>query len=600
MRTRLFILSALLLAFAAACTLEPANAPSDKVNATIETLTRTQLTPDGNIYKVLWNKGDRIAVSSASATAYYTADSGGSTTSTFSLAEGAAPTGGSYTAWYPASLAEGFLPQIQQYRADGTVENPMCADSGTLDFNFRNLCGVIRLDVTSAQEGIKIDRIVLSADQGLSGAFYRNGDEAVVTDSDGVRLDCGGVALGSKPVSFYISVPANVYTGLAIMLYTADGRCQKVALKEGTSYKVERSQVCEIALQANDFTVNHFNAAILRQGNDFNFTVKILSGTRRNVTAGDSVVRKIVFETGSKVNSGKRADAYDSPWPIYMNWDKASGTITVSTPADSYRSGKMLAHMFGYLYTLEDIVNLNLLDTSPAEDMGGMFAYAGSRAENPHFDVSNFKTSNVRVFYRTFYYCETVEELDLSRWDTSSAVNMDNMFRNCRKLKALDLSNFNTSNVHTFRSMFNVCESIEELNLDNFNSDSGELMTYMFFKMTSLKKLSIRGMRLDHAGSNPGYMFQNCPNLTELNVGDGFVGNSLPTYFFCNSADADGTRTASLSKSLTIRCTQNSATWLAKTTLRWIRSGYKNKTAIKVTMIDDATGAELKPTWAAN
>ena len=229
-----------------------------------------------------------------------------------------------------------------------------------------------------------------------------------------------------------------------------------------------------------------------------------------------------------------------------------------------------------------------------------MFAYAGSRAENPHFDVSNFKTSNVRVFYRTFYYCETVEELDLSRWDTSSAVNMDNMFRNCRKLKALDLSNFNTSNVHTFRSMFNVCESIEELNLDNFNSDSGELMTYMFYKMTSLKKLSIRGMRLDHADSNPGYMFQNCPNLMELNVGDGFVGNSLPTNFFCNSADADGTRTASLSKSLTIRCTEKSATWLAKTTLRWIRSGYKNKTAIKVTMIDDATGAELKPTWAAN
>ena len=600
MRTRLFILSALLLACAAACTLEPAATPSDKVNATIETLTRTQLTPDGNIYKVLWNKGDRIAVSSASATAYYTADNGGSTTSTFSLAEGAAPAGGNYTAWYPASLAEGFLPQIQQYRADGTVENPMCAESGTLDFNFRNLCGVIRLDVTSAQEGIKIDRIVLSADQGLSGAFYRNGDEAVVTDSDGVRLDCGGVALGSKPVSFYISVPANVYTGLAIMLYTADGHCQKVALKEGTSYKVERSQVCEIALQANDFTVNHFNAAILRQGNDFNFTVKILSGTRRNVTAGDSVVRKIVFETGSKVNSGKRADAYDSPWPIYMNWDKASGTITVSTPADSYRSGKMLAHMFGYLYTLEDIVNLNLLDTSPAEDMGGMFAYAGSRAENPHFDVSNFKTSNVRVFYRTFYYCETVEELDLSRWDTSSAVNMDNMFRNCRKLKALDLSNFNTSNVHTFRSMFNVCESIEELNLDSFNSDSGELMTYMFYKMTSLKKLSIRGMRLDHADSNPGYMFQNCPNLTELNVGDGFVGNSLPTNFFCNSADADGTRTASLSKSLTIRCTEKSATWLAKTTLRWIRSGYKNKTAVKVTFIDDATGAELKPTWAAN
>ena len=602
MRTRISILSALLLACTAACSLDPVTPANDgnKVTATIETLTRTQLSPDGNLYKVFWVKGDRIAVSNTSKKAIYSADNGGAATTSFTLAEGTALTGGPYTAWYPESIADGFLPSIQSYNADGTVVTPMYAESNTLDFNFHNLCGMIRLDVTSAQEGIKIDRIVLDADQGLSGAFYRNGDEAVVTDNDGVRLDCGGVALGSTPVSFYISVPANVYTGLAIMLYTADGRSQRVALKEGTSYKVERNQVCEIALQANDFAANHYNSAILRHGNDLNYTFRMLSGTKRTVTAGDSVIRKIVFETGSKVREGQRADAYDSPWPIYMNWDKASGTITVSTPADSYRTSAMCAHMFGYLYALEDIVNLNLLDTSPAEDMGNMFAYAGSRAENPHFDVSNFNTSNVRVFYRTFYYCETLEEVDLSHWDTSSAVNMDNMFRNCKKLKALDLSSFNTSNVHTFRSMFNLCESLEELNIDNFNSDSGQLMTYMFYGMISVKKISIRGMAIDHEGTSVGYMFQKCPYLTELNVGDGFVGNSPPTNFFTNTNDANGARTSSLSKKLTIRCTERSATWLAKTTLRWIHSGYKNKTAIDVTFIDDKTGATLSPTWAAN
>ncbi len=595
----LIVLAAILPAFAASCSLEPEVSvlPSDTASATIETLTRTQLSQDGDFYKVLWNKGDRIAVSDLNSTAYYTADSGGSVNSTFTLAEGSVPAGDSFTAWYPSSIAGGFLPQVQKYSADGVVESPMSADSGTLDFSFRNLCGIIRLDVTTAQEGISIDRIVLSADQGLSGAFYRNGDEAVVTDSDGVRLDCGGVSLGSKPVSFYISVPANNYTGLAIMLYTADGRCQRVALKEGTSYRVKRSQVCEIALEANDFTVNHYNAAVLRHGNDFNYTLKILSGTKRGVAEADSVIRRIVFETGSKVSDGLRADAYDSPWPIYMNWDKASGTITVSTPADSYRSSALLSHMFAYLYALEEIVNLQLLDTSPAEDMGSMFKYAGSRAESSHFDVSKFKTSNVRVFYQMFQHCESVDELDLSGFDTSSAVNMDNMFAHCYKLRSLDLSSFNTAGVQTFRSMFNRCESIEELNLDNFDTSSGQLMTYMFYKMVSVKKISIRGFEINHTGANVGYMFQYCPNLAELNVGEGFVGMSLPTNFFTNSSDADGSRTSSLSKKLTIRCTENSADWLAKTTLRWVHNGYKNKKPVEVSFIDDKTGAALNPTW---
>lgn len=602
MNKRFFFLILPALLLSACASDSTSGTAGGKVTASIESMTRTQLLPEEDGYKVLWVAGDRIAVS-GTATAYYTADQGGSSASAFSPEGGANPGTGPYTAWYPASLAEGSLPAVQHYTPGGIVETPMYATARSLDFNFCNLCGMIRLDVATSLPGIRIDRIVLQADQGLSGQFYLNGETAVVPGEEGVRLDCGGAAIGSEPVSFYISVPANTYTGLSITLYTPEGRSQQIRLQDGASYRVDRSTVCEISLVAGDFETNQFEPAFLRPGNDFNHLIKALSGTKRKVADADTAIKRIVFETGSKVMDGIRVDSYDSPWPIYMNWNPVDSTITVSTPAGSFRTGKVCAHMFSYLHMLEEIVNFKSVDTTPAEDLGSMFAYAGSLAPRLTVDLSAMRTPNATIFYRMFYFCETVEELDLSGFDTSNAVTMDNMFRSCRKLKRVDLSSFNTAKVQTFRSMFNMCESLEELNLDHFNTDSGELMSYMFYKMASIRKISIRGMNINRSTTTVTYMFQGDPNLTELNVSDGFRrpdGLSMPSNFFAGASDAAGFRTASNPGELTIRTTDASATWLARTTLRFLNSGYKNAKTIKVTFLDDATGAVLSPTWAPN
>ena len=587
-----------------ACTQNgPCNPDETQVTASLETMTRTQLLSEGNLYKVLWRTGDVILVTDGTAIGHYSASSGGSATATFTPLGNPSFTSGPYTAWYPASLAEGVLPSVQTYQAGGVTEVPMCATSDDLNFTFSNLGGFIRLNVTTALTGIKIDRIVLKADQGLSGQFFRSGKLAVVPGNDGVRLDCGGVAIGANPVPFYISVPANTYTGLSITLYSPDGRSQQICLKDNASYRVGRSEVREISLVANDFETNQFDPAYLRPGNDFNHTVKLLSGTKRGVSTADTAVKRVVFETGSKVRDGLRVDSYDSPWPIYMNWNKADSTITVSTPAGSFRSNAVCCYMFSYLHMLEEIVNFKSVDTTPAEDMGNMFIYAGSQAPRLVVDLSAMRTPNVKIFYRMFQHCESVETLDLRNFETSSVVNMDNMFSHCYKLKNLDVSSFDTKNVSTFRSLFNRCESLEELDLDHFNTDKGELMTYMFYNMSRLRKLSIRGMRINRSTANIGYFFQMDPNLTELNVGDGFMKDaslSLPTNFFTVNSETKGVRTASNPGTLTIRCTQNSADWLARTNLRWVHSGYKSATPITVNFIDDATGEPLSVTWAAN
>ena len=148
-----------------ACSLTGSCVPGDgKVTASLEAMTRTQLLPEGNLYQVLWRTGDRIAVTDGTVTACYTAESGGGATATFAPEGTPTLSSGPYTAWYPASLADGILPSVQTYRAGGVAEVPMCATSEDLTFGFCNLGGFIRLDVTTALTDIKIDRIVLKAD----------------------------------------------------------------------------------------------------------------------------------------------------------------------------------------------------------------------------------------------------------------------------------------------------------------------------------------------------------------------------------------------------------------------------------------------------
>ena len=124
MNKRFFFLILPALLLSACASDSTSGTAGGKVTASIESMTRTQLSPEEDGYKVLWMAGDRIAVS-GTATAYYTADQGGSSASAFSPEGGANPGTGPYTAWYPASLAEGSLPAVQTYTPGSIVETPM-------------------------------------------------------------------------------------------------------------------------------------------------------------------------------------------------------------------------------------------------------------------------------------------------------------------------------------------------------------------------------------------------------------------------------------------------------------------------------------------
>ncbi len=262
---RMILLAAFGLLTLAACVKEPFPADQDIVmdkptfTATTESAsTKTALSGnDSEGYVVNWQSGDRIAIKGTAVGVFETSST--SATGDFTLVSGSDPGNPRYQAYYPSTLlgSNGIstsLPATQQYTAGNIVESPMYATSSTTNLEFKNICGIIRLNLSSTQSDITVSKIILTASQGMSGYFSVNNDAAVISSGTaGVALECGsGVVIGSEPTPFYMSVPPGDYTNLRIKVVTTDGaRQSKVANK---TVSVSRSKITPITLSFNDIS----------------------------------------------------------------------------------------------------------------------------------------------------------------------------------------------------------------------------------------------------------------------------------------------------------------------------------------------------------
>ena len=235
--------------------------PGKEFHARIgEALTKTELSgDDATGYDVVWQNGDVITIKNGGGTVgLFTAKDAGSTQTDFRRTdgyEGAAP----YQAWYPAGIyndGSPALPATHAYSPGNLTGSPMYAESTTPDLLFKNIGGVIRLKISTALADLQIKKIILSADQGLSGpitnAATLAADNYIAAVATGgiLTMDCGdGVAIGTTPTPFYMFVPANSYTGLSITAVSAIGVRQTWTLKAGKAVEVGRSQITDISLE---------------------------------------------------------------------------------------------------------------------------------------------------------------------------------------------------------------------------------------------------------------------------------------------------------------------------------------------------------------
>ena len=230
-------------------------------------MTRTSLSGnDADGYEIHWITGDRITIAdAASHVGEYSASLQAgqpATSADFTKASGADAETSPYRAWYPASVYNNgsqALPATQTYVADNISGSPMYAESTSNSLSFKNICGIIRLDV-SMTESKSVRKVILSADQGMSGpisnaaTLANDSFVAAVDGTAGVTLDCGtsGVAVSGAATSFHIAVPQNNYTNLKITLITTDGEIQTRVSNKAIA--VTRSSITPVSLSFNNLT----------------------------------------------------------------------------------------------------------------------------------------------------------------------------------------------------------------------------------------------------------------------------------------------------------------------------------------------------------
>lgn len=321
--------------------------------------TKTALEQDGEQYNVNWQNGDRITiVDAASHVGVYSTTS--TTTQgafTYVPESGAETVTAPYKAWYPAGIygaGTPALPATQDYVAGNISGLPMYAEGGTTNLAFKNLGGIIRLNISTTQGGKKVRRIELSANEGMSGAITNAATlasseyVATVSGTAGVTLDCGvsGVAISNVATSFHIAVPANTYTGLKITVVTTDGEVQTRTLKSDREIVVSRSSITTITIPFNDLytdlsAAQTANAYIVSAAGKYKFRATVkgngsanLGGISKDTDAGSIASADLVWAT---FNTAVAPSAGELIKDIHY----ADGYVYFST-GDVYKEGNAL------------------------------------------------------------------------------------------------------------------------------------------------------------------------------------------------------------------------------------------------------------------
>ena len=214
---------------------------------------------EGNLYRTLWQSGDRISLNGVSSAALESAQAGQRMASFVFRGGLAAP----FNILYPATDSPDMVnfPAEQNYHEDSfdPAAAPMWASSSVYaDMSLRHLSSLVRLSLKEATGGTVLGSISLCSMGGepVCGEFRLKTDgeglftgelEAVETSAD-LKLNFGegGLALSASPRYIYIAIPAGKYSdGFKATLRSTDGRSMMLSFFSGQSRVIAPAKVLE-------------------------------------------------------------------------------------------------------------------------------------------------------------------------------------------------------------------------------------------------------------------------------------------------------------------------------------------------------------------
>ena len=257
--------------------------------------------------------------------------------------------------------------------------------------------------------------------------------------------------------------------------------------------------------------------AILTNGPDVNVAMKTLAGRASNI-------EHIVFQVDSDATSETEVQA-PTNWPIYLIWDSATKTMTVSTSDVTMRTGSDASYLFQGLTALKDIRGLELLNTRNCVNMSYMF---NKCTVLESFDISNFYTDNVILMPRMFSEMHGITHLDLSTFRPDNVIDIGAMFRDSYFTSIEFGEHFQAPKIHTFAFTF-AGTRVDSLDLSVFESNNLRDLEYAFQNCSRLKYVDMSGL-----GENPSIIFApgvfvNCSSLREINFGPNMTFSGLNT-----------------------------------------------------------------------
>lgn len=185
---------------------------------------------------------------------------------------------GDYYAFSPASIYDSpnsvNLPTTYSTDADGNLIGfPMYANSSSTLLKFKNLCGMVRLQLQTPSTITYIRKITLTTNQKVNGTFSVSGGNAPALSYTGTPTDQEkSVTLKtlvdiSTSHDFFIPLPQGTYSSLIIKLYTADGKTCTLTLARENTLNIVRSKYTVIDLTPTEsFSLNFTRAAGAKGG----------------------------------------------------------------------------------------------------------------------------------------------------------------------------------------------------------------------------------------------------------------------------------------------------------------------------------------------
>lgn len=239
-----------------------------------------------------WDMNDEIVVMERSNYDYgtYAATSIDGNRATFTAVDAPTFFGNDFVAYYPQSIFFNITPNVEisdlalpatQIYAESSINGfPMYAVAENFTFHFKNLCGVMRLNLQ--QSGISVRQIKITTNNNIIWGdfiFEETNDDRPIRacdpngDNHTVTLDCGenGVDI-STAKDFNIYLPAGEYNAFDIEIITTDNRVCTKSLNGNGPLNIVRNQITTLTCNGNMNFVSQLPITVIYNNAEVEFT----------------------------------------------------------------------------------------------------------------------------------------------------------------------------------------------------------------------------------------------------------------------------------------------------------------------------------------